>query len=249
MAQIIKRMLGIEDKLAHPGHKGEFRTEEREKRGERIKESMLKKRRRSFPCHFLPSSPSLPPKRLVPLFAIMPPLLESDLLLSRVEVGLENQGRLEDRETEERRGRSEKRAVSASRKKKTKKSSSTPTSPPFPPSTNPKPSPPLLPPDKLAETKKAERAQRDAHKAELAAAKQAKKQAAAKDKALHRDERAAAHAETKRAATEARAAAKKEEGATNGDGNGDSNACEHGVNHCKICRVPGREKEGKHGGK
>ena len=121
--------------------------------------------------------------------------------------------------------------------------------PAFPPLNQPKTLPPPLPPDKLAETKKAERAQRDAHKAELAAAKQAKKQAAAKDKALHRDERAAAHAETKRAATEARAAAKKEEGATNGDGNGDSNACEHGVNHCKICRVPGREKDGKHGGK
>ena len=36
MAQIIKRMLGLEDKSAHPGHKGEERREEkREQRGEK----------------------------------------------------------------------------------------------------------------------------------------------------------------------------------------------------------------------
>lgn len=110
-----------------------------------------------------------------------------------------------------------------------------------------------LSPDKLAETKKAERAQKEAHKAELAAAKQQKKSAAAADKALQRDERAAAHSETKRAAAEARAAAKKV-AAANGNGGGGNNhgnfdACEHGVNHCKICRGHGREKEGKHGGR
>ena len=65
---------------------------------------------------------------------------------------------------------------------------------------------------------------------------------------MHRDERAAAHAETKRAAAEARAAAKK---GVNGDSHnhGNFDACEHGVNHCKICRGHGREKEGKHGGR
>ena len=101
--------------------------------------------------------------------------------------------------------------------------------------------------DKLTETKKAERAQREAHKAELAAAKQAKKQSAAADKALHRDEPAAVHTESKRAAAEARAAAKKS--ANDGNNHGNFDACEHGVNHCKICRGHGREKEGKHGGR
>ena len=194
------------------------------------------------------------------LVRLWPPLLEPDSCLCRVEVGLEKQGRRgrnSERVLSSHEDDKEKRATSASRKKREREKNlrprRRPLSTPHPPKkTFPPPSPPPLPstpqPDKLAETKKAERAQKDAHKAELAAAKQAKKQAAAADKAMHRDERAAAHAETKRAAAEARAAAKK---GVNGDSHnhGNFDACEHGVNHCKICRGHGREKEGKHGGR
>lgn len=109
----------------------------------------------------------------------------------------------------------------------------------------PLPLPPPLLPDKLAETKRAERERKEAHKADLAAAK-AKKAADRADAAtLHRAERAAAHVGTARERADERAAAKKAASAARAEAGG-RGVCEHGVTHCKVC---GGRGSGRAGGK
>lgn len=111
------------------------------------------------------------------------------------------------------------------------------------PTATPDPHPPPSLSDKLAETKRAERERKEAHKAELAAAKAQKKAATGDAASLHRAERAAAHAGTARAKADERAAAHRDAHKAHAE----EGACEHGVRHCKLCDGGERARDKKVG--
>lgn len=88
---------------------------------------------------------------------------------------------------------------------------------------------PGLQKDKLAETKRAEREAKDAHKAALQASKQKHHDEKAAERAAFKDLRAISNSTSKRAAADARQAARREKRKAAGE------TCEHGIHRCRIC--------------